>query len=81
MEWNPLISAERAGQTWRRIDVRESKIIVKNWNELKAFAHNRTRWKTDVPYVPHGIDDKKKKIVAMVVKSVILGGSKSNFKK
>ena len=41
IEWNPLISAERLPgrprQTWRRTVARESKIIGKSWNELKAL--------------------------------------------
>ena len=52
MEWNPLIGAERLSgrrrETWRRTVARESKIIAKSWNELKALAHNRTHWKTGV---------------------------------
>ena len=47
-----FISAERLPgrprETWRRTVVRESKIIGKSWNELKALAYNRTRWKTGV---------------------------------
>ena len=49
MEWNPVISAVRLpGGPWRRTVARESKIIGKSWNELKALAHNRTRWKIGV---------------------------------
>ena len=58
-EWNPLISVGRlAGRppvTWRKTIARESKIIGKCRNELKALAHKWTRWKTDVidsPYTP-----------------------------
>ena len=40
-----LISAVRLPgkiqETWRRTVSRESKIIGKSWNELKALAHNR----------------------------------------
>ena len=67
MECNPLISAGRLPgrprETWRRTVSRESKIIAKSWNELKALAHNRMRWKTGVidSVGPHGIEGKKKK--------------------
>ena len=57
MEWNPLLSAGRLPgrhrQTWRRTVARESKIICKTWNELKALAHNRTHWTaTVIPMSP-----------------------------
>ena len=45
MERNTLISAGRSQKTWKRTVVGESKIIGKSWKELKALAHNRTRWK------------------------------------
>ena len=66
MKWNHLISAGRLPgrprETWRRTVASEPKIIGKSWNELKALAHNRTRWKTVLtPYVPHGIEDNNKK--------------------
>ena len=52
MEWNPLIVAGRLPgrprDTCRITVAHESKIIGKSWNELKALAHNRTRWKTGV---------------------------------
>ena len=52
MEWNLVISAGsppgRPRDTRRRTVARESKIIGKSWNELKALAHNRTRWKTGI---------------------------------
>ena len=48
MEWNPLISAVWPRETWRRTVARESKIIRKSWNELKALALKRTRWKSGV---------------------------------
>ena len=52
MEWNPIISAGRLlgrpRETCRRTVARESKVIGKSWNELKALAHNRKRWKTGV---------------------------------
>ena len=52
MQWNPSISAGRQPgrprETWRRAVARESKIIGKSWNSLKALAHDRTRWKTGV---------------------------------
>ena len=45
MEWNPLISAVRLPgrprEIWTRTVARESKIIGKSWNELKALAHHR----------------------------------------
>ena len=47
MEWNPLISAERLPgrprETCKRTVARESKIIAKSWNELKAFEDKKKK--------------------------------------
>ena len=49
MQWNPLINAGRLpGRLRERTVARESKIIAKSWNELKALTHNRTHWMTGV---------------------------------
>ena len=50
----------QAREAWRRTVARDSKIICKSWNDLKALAHNRACWKTGV-IDSHGIEDKKKK--------------------
>ena len=62
IEKSEMISAERLRETWRRTVARESKIIGKSWNELKALAHKRTCWKTCAidSLCPHRIECKKK---------------------
>ncbi|XP_050513376.1 uncharacterized protein LOC126889292 [Diabrotica virgifera virgifera] len=47
LEWNPQGKRKRCrpAQTWRRYIMDEIRSQGKSWNEVKALAQNRTRWR------------------------------------